>query len=164
MITKIISGAQTGADIAGLHTAKKFGIETGGWMPRGFITQDGPRPQYQEWYGIAEHSSHLYPPRTYLNVKESDGTMRFAANFHSSGELCTLKAIRQYNRPCFDVDLLHPEPHSIQKAIAWISDNNIRVLNVAGNAERTHPGTRLKVSGYLIYFLTKLGFLSTSES
>jgi RNA polymerase sigma factor (sigma-70 family) len=41
MVRKVISGGQTGADQAGLFAAEAFGIETGGWMPKGFLTLAG---------------------------------------------------------------------------------------------------------------------------
>ena len=31
-----------------------FGVPTGGWMPKGFLTEDGPRPEFAEQYGAAE--------------------------------------------------------------------------------------------------------------
>ncbi|MBW2238310.1 MAG: hypothetical protein JRF39_04555 [Deltaproteobacteria bacterium] len=41
MITKIISGGQTGADQAALDVAVKLGILHGGWIPKGRITEVG---------------------------------------------------------------------------------------------------------------------------
>ena len=41
MITKIISGGQTGADQAALDIAMKLGISHGGWMPKGRLTEAG---------------------------------------------------------------------------------------------------------------------------
>ena len=152
MINKIISGAQNGADIAGLKVAKLFGLESGGWIPKGFRTLDGPKPEYSEIFGIQEHSSFNYPPRTFLNVKYSDGTMRFAADFNSSGEICTLKAIFQYKKPYFDVNVLNPEDHAIEKATEWIIENKINILNVAGNSQKTYCKTEKRT----IYFLTML--------
>jgi len=39
-IWKIISGGQTGVDLAALTTAQKLGFSTGGWCPPGFnVTQ-----------------------------------------------------------------------------------------------------------------------------
>ena len=46
MIDRVISGGQTGADQAGWRAAKASGIPTGGWMPKGFLTEDGPRPEF----------------------------------------------------------------------------------------------------------------------
>ena len=41
MIRKIISGGQTGADLAALDVAVKLGIPHGGWIPKGRITEKG---------------------------------------------------------------------------------------------------------------------------
>ena len=40
MLKKIISGGQTGADLAGLEAASYLGIHTGGKMPLGFSEKD----------------------------------------------------------------------------------------------------------------------------
>ncbi len=134
MLKKIISGGQIGADIAGLIVGKEFGLETGGCMPNGFLTKSGPRPEYVDMFGVYEHKSPKYPPRTYENAKMSDGTIRFANNFNSRGELCTLKAIKQYDKPYFDVDIDSPPP--VSDLIGWIVNNKIETLNVAGNANK----------------------------
>ncbi|MFH7326653.1 YpsA SLOG family protein [Desulfurivibrio sp. C05AmB] len=42
MLTRIISGGQTGADQAGLDVAIKLGIPHGGWIPKGRMTEAGP--------------------------------------------------------------------------------------------------------------------------
>lgn len=135
-VTKIISGAQIGADIAGLRAAKRLGLETGGWIPQGWRTLDGPRPEYASEFGIREHAVKAYPARTYRNVQDSDGTARFAHNFSSAGERCTLKAITEFRRPYFDVPISHgiclAEPDEF---VRWIEREGIRTLNVAGNAD-----------------------------
>ena len=41
MIKKIISGGQSGADLAGLKAAIKLGIETGGFIPKNYRTENG---------------------------------------------------------------------------------------------------------------------------
>ena len=40
MITKIVSGAQTGADRAGLDAAIRHGFPHGGWCPKGRKAED----------------------------------------------------------------------------------------------------------------------------
>lgn len=147
IIKKVISGGQTGADIAGLKAAKKKGIETGGWIPKGFKTQEGPKLEYKDVYGLREHESEQYPPRTFLNVKESDGTLRFASKFDSSGEECTLRAINQYKKPYMDVT--RNNPRDSEEVKMWIKKNNIGVLNIAGNSEKTSPGIGKFVEEYL---------------
>lgn len=144
---KIISGGQTGADIAALVSAKKNNLITGGWIPKGFKTQNGSKPEYFKEYNLQEHNSSSYPPRTFLNVKESDATLRFAYNFNSPGEKCTLKAIVQYNKIYLDIDLKNPI--SEKNCADWIIQNKIEILNVAGNSEKTYSGMTIFVIEYL---------------
>jgi hypothetical protein len=131
-VTRIISGGQTGADTGGLTAGRKLGLQTGGHMPKGFRRLTGCDPDFGERFGMRENASRDYPPRTFLNVKESDGTVRFASNFNSPGEICTFKAIRKYGKPYFDVDVNDPPPH--EALLGWIVQNHISVLNVAGNS------------------------------
>jgi Circularly permutated YpsA SLOG family len=53
IIMIIISGGQTRADQAGWRAAKVCGLPTRGWMPKGFVTEDGPRPEFADQY-VAE--------------------------------------------------------------------------------------------------------------
>ncbi len=45
MLTKIISGGQTGADQAALDAAIELGIPHGGWIPKERLTEAGPLPE-----------------------------------------------------------------------------------------------------------------------
>ena len=156
-LKQVISGGQTGADQAGVRAAKVHGLPTGGHMPPGFKTEGGPRPEFAGLFGMVETPGD-YPERTRENVQVSDGTIRFAANWKSPGEQCTLKAIREFQKPSIDVDIHEPIP--VERVIAWIGENNIRVLNVAGNAQPA--GT--KTQSYLVtrFTLDYLGRVFTS--
>jgi hypothetical protein len=46
MITKIISGGQTGADRAALDAAIECGVPHGGWIPKGRRTENGQLPDH----------------------------------------------------------------------------------------------------------------------
>lgn len=163
MLEKIISGGQTGADQAGLFVAKRFGLKTGGHMPKGWRTLSGPRIDFEKMFDMSEHHSPEYPPRTELNVKNSDGTVRLAGNFDSSGEKCTLAAIKKQNKPWFDVDLSDPPPP--KDFVNWLNLNNIKTLNVAGNAESTFLRCNFLSSKYLSasFFLYGLEMKITAE-
>src|SRR3954468_5873601 len=93
MIERVISGFQTGADQAGIRAARAHGIPTGGAMPKGFLTEDGPRPEFAEIYGAVELPTASYPDRTEQNVRDSDGTLWFG-DWHSPGGRATLDACR----------------------------------------------------------------------
>jgi hypothetical protein len=61
MITRIISGGQTGADRAALDFAIKSNIPHGGWLPKGRRTEDGRLPDH---YQLREMPSGDYSKRT----------------------------------------------------------------------------------------------------
>jgi hypothetical protein len=143
----IISGCQTGADIAGIKTAKKYGFKTGGYIPKGFLTLDGKKPEYEKMYGVEQTTTSKYPQRTELNAKTSDGTIWFGQNKYSAGKQCTFKFIKKYNKPFLDLDIEKlPDPDEISK---WICDNNIKILNIAGNSEQTTKGIENIVCDFL---------------
>lgn len=136
---KIISGGQTGSDRAALVTARKLGIATGGWMPRGYRSLDGPHPEFADLYDMLETDSDAYPPRTFLNVRDSDATVRFAEDFDSRGEACTLRFINQLKRPYLDVRV-GASGQTPPGVAAWLARQGVEVLNVAGNSEKSCPG------------------------
>lgn len=122
---KIISGGQTGADQGALVGAKRVGIATGGWMPRGFLTEAGPCPNLAALYGLQEHPSPLYPPRTRQNVRDADGTIWGGPSDDSRGFRCTFRAVEDYSKPFLN----DPDARTLRQ---WIEQWNISVLNVAG--------------------------------
>lgn len=157
-LRKVVSGGQTGADIAGLEVAKKFGFETGGMMPFGFKTLDGCRPEYKDIYGLTAHNSSSYVPRTRANVRDSDGTIRLAFNLESRGEICTLKAIKDYGKPWIDVDFSSDSAKQVVKPVVeWLHRNEIEILNVAGNSEQTWAGTYEAALQYLERLFEQVG-------
>lgn len=149
MIEQIISGGQTGVDQAAWRTAKSVGIPTGGWMPRGFLTEDGKRPEFAELYGAKEHSDPGYPMRTYQNVHDSHGTV-WLGSVASAGYKCTHSATRKYrtSRPIMVAyDGCHSSPPlSVAEWIAW---HDLAIVNVAGNRESSAPGIGAWAEVYL---------------
>lgn len=139
MLRKVISGGQTGADRAGLIAAKAAGYITGGHMPLGFLAHDGNRHDFAAQYGMREHNSSSYPPRTRANVRNSDATARFSTKWNSPGEKLTFKEITLAGKPYIDINPFDSvvTPDEFAK---WLIDNDVKVLNVAGNSERTSPG------------------------
>lgn len=144
MIARVQSGGQTGVDIAALRAAKYLGIPTGGTMPKGWRTLDGPRPEYATLYGMTQSHSADYAPRTFVNAGSAGATLRIAYDWHSAGEKCTLRAVAAVNQEPFDIglsDYMLASPEWVTRAVAWIRSRGPGlILNVAGNSERTAPG------------------------
>ena len=161
---KVISGGQTGVDVAALRAAKALGIETGGWMPQGFRTLAGPRFDYMALYGMREHDRAGYASRTEANVRDSHGTLRVALKFASPGEKCTLRWIQTYGRPWQDVRWTEtPLSAKTQIVVEFVHGLLMRcataervILNVAGNSEATAPGIEHAAEDFLIEVFTKV--------
>ena len=123
-ITRVISGGQVGADRIGLEEAAALGLETGGTAPAGYRTQTGNDPSLAD-YGLVEHESRDWQPRTLSNVEDSDGTILFG-DPKSPGSKLTIRYANQSGKPL----LVNP---SADQTRAWVKEHNIRTLNVAGN-------------------------------
>jgi hypothetical protein len=137
MLVKVISGGQNGVDQAGLQAAATVGIKTGGHAPKGYRTQDGPNLLLKALYGLEETPEPGYPPRTRLNVLNSDGTLQIAKDYNSAGEQLTTRLLLNNKKPRLP---LHPALNpSIDEVVAWLIQRKISVLNVAGNSLKTWP-------------------------
>lgn len=153
---KVISGGQTGVDQAALRAAKKAGFETGGWMPFGYKTQNGCEVDFAIEYGLKQHKSSKYQPRTYANVRDADATLQLMSEEAtlSPGEVCTRKAVRHYQKPVFEIvfNLKSGKACPSAETIAhWLGTGwSVEVLNVAGNSERTAPGIGKCAEAYLM--------------
>ena len=144
MIKRIISGGQTGVDIAALEAALELGISTSGAMPFGWRTLDGPRPEYEKRFGMKQTAGSSYAPRTFANAGAAGLTLRIAADWNTQGELCTLRAVAAVGQEPFDIGLdadLRVNPLRLAAALARIRAAGPGLtLNVAGNSEQSAPG------------------------
>src|SRR4051812_29944318 len=147
MLERVISGGQTGVDQAGWRAAKALGLATGGWMPLGFLTEDGPRPEFAELYGAKETSSAEYRQRTEWNVRDSAATLWIGPK-GSSGWQATEWACRGLNKEMF---LVAPgKGVKPSDAADWIIRTRIQILNVAGDRESGTPGLGERAEWFLI--------------
>ena len=144
---KIISGGQTGADLAGVSVAKDLGFKTGGWAPKGWKTSNGPQQKLLESYNLVE-SEEDYKGRTWENVRDSNATIRLAVDFNSPGEKCTMDAINYFKKPWIDINLL--EPKSTREVIEFLILVKPSILNIAGNTQHTEGHDTFKMTYYYL--------------
>ncbi len=134
---KIISGGQTGADLAALDAAIHLGIPHGGWLPRGRKTEAGPLPQS---YRLKELHSPKYRDRTEKNIRQSDGTLIVSLGPLSGGSALTEALAIRHNRPCLHLDLtLMDQPMAVTTIKKWLHEHRIKTLNVAGSRASGEP-------------------------
>lgn len=131
---RIISGGQTGVDQISLGCALAAGLPTGGTAPKYYNTETGGCPKLK-LYGLKEHSSSKYPPRTEQNVRDSDATVIITANSsdsarsmagrRSGGSALTYSYCIRHGKPC----LVNPERELL---IAFLSRPEYLTVNFAG--------------------------------
>lgn len=168
MITKIISGGQTGADRGGLEAAIHCGIPHGGWCPKGRIAEDGAIPAD---YSLNEMASPEYLPRTKANVVDSDATVIFTYGPLSGGSLQTATYAHHLEKPYHDVDLKRTTRGRVVEGIVrWLGgDDELNdydeyharpplecILNVAGSRESHTPGMQDAVFQLMVDVLTQV--------
>ncbi|MGD8389004.1 MAG: putative molybdenum carrier protein [Desulfobacteraceae bacterium] len=138
MLTRIISGGQTGADQAGLDAAIALGIPHGGWIPEGRLTEAGPLP---ERYNLTEMTTKDYLKRTKQNVLDSDGTVIFSHGDLKGGSKRTADFATELCKSFLHIDLNSTLPSESGEVLAaWIQSHDISVLNVAGSRASKDPG------------------------
>ena len=149
MITRILSGGQTGADRAALDVAITLGIPHGGWCPRGRLAEDGRIP---DEYELTETLSAHYPERTRLNVRDADRTLVLA---HppplSNGTRLTLRLAR--HKPSLLIPLMSPVPYNELVRLAREFLVGCETINVAGPRESGRPGIYLAAKAFLMEVL-----------
>ncbi len=166
---KVISGGQTGADRGGLIAAKALTIPTGGWAPKGFLTEDGSDMTLRTKFKLREHSSPKYPPRTKANVRDSQFTLIFG-NANSPGTKLTVKFCKaegvKYRvfprgtpRKAMSVALAK---EIIEEGYLEADLNgdfpyvDVLTINVAGNRESKDPGIEEWVSDLCTVLFKKI--------
>ena len=135
-LERVVSGGQTGIDQSALRAAKAAGLATGGWMPLGFRTEDGRRPDFESRYGMKPARTSEYRDRTHLNVRDSDATIWLGPT-GSPGWIATSWAIREFGRPSM---LVEPGETTPRMVLEFLAAHRVKVLNVAGPRESEVPG------------------------
>jgi hypothetical protein len=136
-IERVISGGQSGVDRAALDLAIEFGLDSGGWIPKGRLAEDGPLPRR---YKMTETPTDDYAQRTKWNVRDSDATLLIFDGELAGGSALTATFAEQLGRPCFHADLrAKPANEWVDGILAWLERGEFKILNVAGPRNSKDP-------------------------
>jgi hypothetical protein len=145
-LVKVISGGQRGVDLGALRAAKALGYQTGGTMPQGFLREDGCYPDMATEFGMVALRNGSYSERTRVNVIDAQATL-VMGDLAGRGTGLTWHLTRVLKRRKLHIGPYPPEPGAVTDAAfhaalirQWIIREQIKILNVAGNRESTHPG------------------------
>src|SRR6185437_12511871 len=129
-LARIVSGGQTGVDLAALDAAIAAGFPCGGWVPRGRFNEDGP---IDPRYPVTETVSRKLVLRTEWNVRDSDATLILSRGLLSGGSALTEQLAKRYAKPCLHIDLAVSSPEDgVARIVAWLDNVDGAILNVAG--------------------------------
>jgi hypothetical protein len=156
MLRKIVSGGQTGVDVAALDVAKELGYETGGWMPRGFLTEAGPRPDYAGLYGVVALSVASCPARTRRNVEDADYTLALTVGRPTGGTALTVRLCGVRPHGVFDLLRLGSDGEQVAEMVREsLVRQGVQTLNVAGPRESKSPGVYELARRFLLEVLKR---------
>jgi len=134
VLSKVISGGQTGVDRAALDAAIELGIEIGGWCPQDRWAEDGVIPAK---YPLTPADSEDRSERTALNVKSASATLILHDGTESPGTQFTEELARSGGKPCLVASLDHPRV--IKSIRFWLDRTKPEILNVAGPRTSESP-------------------------
>lgn len=151
-VLKIISGGQTGADIAGIDVALELGIDYGGSIPKGRKTECGVLPE--KYDKIIELKTSSYPVRTEKNVADSDATLIFTYSKMGKGSALTVRMADKHKKPCLHIELEEKSDNEAVEMISdWLNTSKPDVLNIAGSRESQAIGIYDRVHNILLKVL-----------
>jgi hypothetical protein len=97
-----------------------------------------------EKYKMSEMPTSIYSARTEQNVIDSDGTLIISRGTLTEGSEYTRKMAMKHNRPWLHIDISNNAKfHAASSIVSWITENSIRILNVAGPRASKDPGIYL---------------------
>ena len=130
MIRKIISGGQTGVEMAALDVDVKLGSPHGGMTGRGMRNEDGA---IERRYGLKEVASMGYKKAMEENVLLSDGTLVISRGIKSVEGRYAVETALRHDRQFLHVDLSQHSAFEAASLISsWVSMNHVSIAFVTG--------------------------------
>jgi hypothetical protein len=162
VISKLISGGQTGVDQGALRAALGRGIECGGWCPPGRECETGRIPEQFPLVETPLGTSPAAPgvprsQRSEWNVRDSDGTLilRPASQPPDPGTQWTIECAARLGKPLIVCDPFWPG--AADQIRGWLTGLAIKTLNVAGPSEASKPGIGEKTFVLMVEILGDAG-------
>ncbi len=162
LIQRLVSGGQTGVDRAGLDVAIRYGIEYGGWVPKGGLAEDMQTPPglLAVYPLLREASTTSMSARTKMNVHDSDATLiiKVSATPLSPGTRLTIDTCHSQGKPYRVVDPYDWDgADQVAEFVSSLDESSPLVLNVAGPRESTSRGIYDAASSLLVEYVVSYG-------
>lgn len=118
----------------------------------GFLTEEGPRPEFASEYGMRETESRSYVMRTKRNARDTDGTVWVegpGGSVEDRGYVTTNRAATAARKPILVIPFSQSDIEAAAAIAAWAQQFSIRELNVAGPRASKWPGAEARAEAIL---------------
>ena len=155
LISKIVSGGQTGVDRGALEAAFDLGFPYGGLIPKDRLAEDGIVPLKFDQMEESSRKDYLY--RTEWNVVHSDATLIITPydDEHPDGQSAlsggtkkTYNFAKKHTKPCLTIFNMRAA-NNVDDTLCWLKRvkgtcglKDGVVLNVAGPRESKRKGVQ----------------------
>ena len=144
---KIISGGQTGVELAALDVAIRLGIAHGGWAPRGLRNEEGPIP---DTYDIGEVTALGFQRAMETNIIQSDGTLLVTRGVKNPETRFAVETTLKHHHQLLHIDLSqHSGFEAASLVSSWLNMQQIQVVFVTGPAHSQDSGVYSQVKKIL---------------
>lgn len=138
MISRIISGANQGVELAALDVARKLGIDHGGWLPKGRPRQNS---ELIATYGLQEMDVFGKRQAMGKNVQEADGTLLVFRGEKIPRLKYSVEAALKHNRQFLGIDLKqYPAFEAASLINSWTEIQKVHTVFITGANEIEVPG------------------------
>lgn len=144
MIEKLVTGGQCGAEQEAWASARRAGIATGGYMPRGFVTEDGPNPRLGALYGAIEFPLDE-PTRARANLRRADAMLWLGDPLEDDGQ-AAIAACREQGKPFLAAQ---PGLTPVNDVVSWLVVFEVKTLAVAGSPASCDPDLGPRVGRFM---------------
>ena len=163
LVSKIVSGGQTGVDRGAIAAARELGFPYGGMIPKGRLAEDGIVPEEFDQMEVAPRKDYLF--RTEWNVAHSDATLIISPydqehpngrSALSGGTKKTYDFAKKHKKPCMVLFNMSSPCCDINNTMCWLKrmkdavglEDGV-VLNVAGPRESKRQGVQALTRKYV---------------
>ena len=152
LISKIVSGGQTGVDRGAIAAARELGFPYGGMIPKGRLAEDGIVPEEFDQMEVAPRKDYRF--RTEWNVAHSDATLLLSFDSElTGGTKRTMEFCEKHAKPYWieNLNAINETDRGLE-VLYWLEaefGTKQAVLNVAGPRESKAPGIQAKTQAFV---------------